>query len=177
MLAIHVTPADVGDRAEVGRMAEAPIRAIWVRNLKRRQLDTAFSLRSSCCRRLSSACPAAQTMGYRTILRLDNVVPTSRQGLRTMRPNPRRSSSRCIRVYHAQKRRCTCRWFITTSRLRCYSVQRGNGFPARSLRQHGRRARPPQLTKAPATDKSSRERPTPAALANRGPPARTYRKR
>ena len=117
LLALHVTPANADDRAEVGRIAKA-IQAETGESVEIAFVDQGYTGKKPAAaaaehgialevvklpeakRRIRSA---AKTMGRRAILRLGDPLPTARQRLRTMRPNPRRPPPRRLRLRRASK--------------------------------------------------------------------------
>ena len=130
LLALHVTPANADDRAEVGRIAKA-IQAETGESVKIAFVDQGYTgeasgggrqtrYRARSHQALGGQArfrAAAQTMGRRTILRLGHSLPETCQRLRTMRANPRRPPPHRLRLHHAQKRRKTGRKSLTASRV------------------------------------------------------------
>src|SRR5579872_6647961 len=119
LLALHVTPANVDDRAEVGKLADAVQEATGEtggvdlcrsglhRGEARRSRANAWdrTLCGQARRGEERVCPSTKTLGRRTILRLDDPMPKIGQRLRALRRHPRRVPHRRLRLYHAQTRR------------------------------------------------------------------------
>jgi len=74
LLALHVTPADVGDREEVGRLHRREGRGS-------RQHTRHRSARGQTARGKAWLCPVAETLGGRTILCLGSKISPSGKGL------------------------------------------------------------------------------------------------
>lgn len=119
LLALHVTPANACDRAEVGRLAAA-VQAATGESVELAYVGQGYT-GERCPRPRGRArhppaggqappgqaqlrAPAPQ-MGGRARLRLGHPLPKARQGLRTPAHNPRRPPSRRLRLPHAQTRR------------------------------------------------------------------------
>ena len=72
------------------------IRDIQVQNQTRRPARTGSRLKSSSFRNQVRLCPAAASMGRRTIFRMGHAMPQARQGLRALRFNTRKSPCHCV---------------------------------------------------------------------------------
>jgi len=118
-LALHVTPADADDRAEVGRIAKA-VQAATQSNVEIAFVDQGYTgetpraaaaehgrrtLRRQTARGQARLHSPAPTMGGGAFLRLDHAVSKTGQRLRALRRHARRPSSDRLRLHHAQKRR------------------------------------------------------------------------
>jgi transposase len=75
LLALHVTPADKQDRAEVKRVAKDVQKATG-KSVELAFVDQGYTGQTGLC-------AAASAMGWRAIIRVDGSVPTTRQRLRT----------------------------------------------------------------------------------------------
>ena len=121
LLALHVTPANVDDRAEVGRLA-ADIQEATGDSVELAYVDQGYTgenaaerrgsagrrtLRRQTARGEARLRPAAQALGRRTVLRLGDAMPPARQRLRALCRNPRRLPRHRLRRLHAQTRRRT----------------------------------------------------------------------
>jgi len=119
LLALHVTPANADDRAEVGRIAKA-VQAQTGESVKIAFVDQGYTGEKPAAAAAEHGIAleviklpeakrgfhvAAQTMGRRTILRVGHPLPKTRQRLRTLCSNPGRPPSHRLRLHHAQKRR------------------------------------------------------------------------
>src|SRR5580698_2982390 len=100
LLALHVTPANVDDRAEVGKLADAVQEARSSRKRTRNR-----TVRGQTRRGQEGVRPAAKTLGRRTILRLDDQMPKTGQRLRALRRHSRRLPRSRLRLHHAQTSR------------------------------------------------------------------------
>ncbi len=118
LLALHVTPADVGDRTAVKRLA-ADIQDATGQSVKLAYVDQGYTGETAADaaaaegialhvvklpeakRGLRAAAPA---LGRGTVLCVGNTVPPAGQGLRALRHNARRLPRHRIRRIHAQTR-------------------------------------------------------------------------
>jgi len=119
LLALHVTPANADDRAEIGRIAKA-IQAETGESVEIAFVDQGYTgEKARHRRRRARNCPrsrqapgrqtrlraSASTLGRRAMFRLGHTLPQARQRLRALRSNPRRPPSHRLCLHHAQKRR------------------------------------------------------------------------
>ena len=131
LLALHVTPANADDRAEVGRIAKA-IQAETGESVKIAFVDQGYTGEKPAAAaakhgialeviKLSEAKRGFVLLPRRWVVERSFAWATRfrrlRQRLRTMRANPRRPPPHRLRLHHAQKRRKTGRKSLTASRL------------------------------------------------------------
>ena len=155
LLALHVTPADVGDRTAVKRLAPTSkmrpatasswptsTKATPVRRPPVPQRPRALRCTSSSCPKQSEVRAAAAALGGGTVLRVGHPLPPVGQGLRALRGNPRWLPRRRVRRIHAQAGRKPDAKYITPSSLFdiharriCHVSNRLNHVPRRPWRR------------------------------------------
>jgi hypothetical protein len=130
LLALHVTPANVDDRAEVGKLAAA------VQEATGESVELTYADQDYTSENAAEAAKAqgaelcvvelaeeglravAQALGGRAFIRLGDAMQATRQRLRTLCPNPRSSRRRRFRLPHAQtSRRLNAAKCITPLRI------------------------------------------------------------
>jgi hypothetical protein len=119
LLALHVTPANVDDRAEAGKLADAVQQATG-ESVELIHVDQGYTGEKAaeaakaqgverCVVKLAVAKkrlrPIAQALGRRTFIRMDDAMQTAGEKLRTLRGNTRRIPHRRFRLSHAQASR------------------------------------------------------------------------
>lgn len=119
LLALHVTPANADDRAEVGRIAKA-IQAETGQSVEIAFVDQGYTGQKPAAAaaehgialevvKLPQAKRGFVLLPRRWVVERSfgwaTQVPAARQRLRAMRPNPRRPPPHRLRLHHAQKRR------------------------------------------------------------------------